>query len=194
MFFDKTSWNRPMERKRSNHRQLSRRKNRCSCIFAKYRIEMTIYIESFDVEKWHYNVFEENKVKEHFKAMKLANDLDVCKAMSLISIAILSRWPGMVMIFTALITMAYGFQEEDPQQGWRTKAERRDWLKKRVREREMRRERKLRRLSQVVRRRQAQVMMLFMVVGTAQSMETQQMLQHIARLAEAANTAVPHRP
>ena len=24
MFFDKTSWNRPMERKRSNHRQLSR--------------------------------------------------------------------------------------------------------------------------------------------------------------------------
>ena len=44
-------------------------------------------------------------------------------------------------------------------------------------------------MSQVVRRRQAQVMMLFMVVGTAQSMETQQMLQHIARLAEAANTA-----
>ena len=41
MFFDKTSWNRPMERKRSNHRQLSRRKKRCSCIFAKYRIEMT---------------------------------------------------------------------------------------------------------------------------------------------------------
>ena len=100
------------------------------------------YIESFDVKEWNYNVFKENQVKELDKTMKLANDLDVCKAMSLISIAILSRWPGMVMIFTALITMAYGFQEEDPQQGWRTKAERRDWLKKRVREREMRRERK----------------------------------------------------
>ena len=31
--------------------------------------------------------------------------------------------------------------------------------------------------------------MLFMMVGTAQRMEAQQMLQHITRLAEAANTA-----
>ena len=56
------------------------------------------YIKSFDVKEWNYNVFKENKVKEHFKTMKLANDLDVYKTMSLISIAILSRWPGMVML------------------------------------------------------------------------------------------------
>ena len=146
------------------------------------------YIESFDVKEWNYNVFKENQVKELDKTMKLANDLDVFKTMSLISIAILSRWPGMVMIFMVLITMAYGLQEE-PQQGWKTKAERRDWLKKRVKGREKRKERRLCRLSQVVRKRQTQVMMLFMVVGTAQSMETQQILQRITRLAEAANTA-----
>ena len=146
------------------------------------------YIESFDVKEWNYNVFKENQVKELDKTMKLANDLDVFKTMSLISIAILSRWPGMVMIFMVLITMAYGLQEE-PQQGWKTKAERRDWLKKRVKGIEKRKERRLCRLSQVVRKRQTQVMMLFMVVGTAQSMETQQILQRITRLAEAANTA-----
>ena len=146
------------------------------------------YIESFDVKEWNYNVFKENQVKELDKTMKLANDLDVFKTMSLISIAILSRWPGMVMIFMVLITMAYGLQEE-PQQGWKTKAGRRDWLKKRVKGREKRKERRLCRLSQVVRKRQTQVMMLFMVVGTAQSMETQQILQRITRLAEAANTA-----
>ena len=146
------------------------------------------YIKSFDVKEWNYNVFKENKVKEHFKTMKLANDLDVYKTMSLISIAIQSRWPGMVMIFMFLITAAYRLQE-DPQQGWRTKAERRDWLKKRVKGREKRKEKRLCRLSQVVRKRQTQVMMLFMMVGTAQSMETQQMLQHITRLAEAASTA-----
>ena len=143
------------------------------------------YIKSFEVKEWNYNVFKENQVKEHYKTTQLANDLDVFKTMSLISIAILSRWPGMVMI---LFTMAYGLQE-GPQQSWNTKAERRNWLRKRVKGRERRKEKRLCRLSQVVRKRQTQVMMLFMMVGTAQSMETQQMLQHITRLAEAANTA-----